>query len=371
MGVKVIVCAAVLAAFAALIGFACGSSGSQPGPASLPAAGTSGDDGEGLLARASAPTSSSLRLSSVGEPSRGTESATRSPRSGGDRDAGTQASDAGHGGTSYRNYKFNWAGLYLRRLRAARGRRHARDYRAMHLKAAGGIAGRVTWRRAPTAAVELRTRAAGCPTRVANDTLTRDARGNVSGAVVYLEGIGKGRHGLLHPSLGVLDVQLGGVLQQYQCRFIPHVQIVSPIGAMLTLVAGDAPVGQWTGMLERSVAFRARLSSGSVRRIALNRAGFIEVRDDQTSASAWIVVARHPYYTLTDDRGRFRLDDVPPGTYKLVVWHPPVARVSSPPARVFTPAAVRTRTVEVRRHKTATVTIRLPAMRSQTRQNAR
>jgi len=30
----------------------------------------------------------------------------------------------------------------------------------------------------------------------------------------------------------------------------------------------------------------------------------------------------NPYYALTDQSGQFTIPDVPPGTYKLVVWHP-------------------------------------------------
>jgi hypothetical protein len=33
------------------------------------------------------------------------------------------------------------------------------------------------------------------------------------------------------------------------------------------------------------------------------------------------VVPRHPYYAITDEDGKFRLDEVPPGRYRLVVWH--------------------------------------------------
>jgi hypothetical protein len=37
---------------------------------------------------------------------------------------------------------------------------------------------------------------------------------------------------------------------------------------------------------------------------------------------SWGVAVTNPYFAKTDEQGRFTLTDVPPGTYKLVVWHP-------------------------------------------------
>jgi hypothetical protein len=33
------------------------------------------------------------------------------------------------------------------------------------------------------------------------------------------------------------------------------------------------------------------------------------------------MVIDHPYYTVTDESGKFELTDVPPGHYQLVAWH--------------------------------------------------
>ena len=37
---------------------------------------------------------------------------------------------------------------------------------------------------------------------------------------------------------------------------------------------------------------------------------------------SWGVAVTNPYFAKTDEHGRFTMTDVPPGTYKLVVWHP-------------------------------------------------
>jgi hypothetical protein len=37
--------------------------------------------------------------------------------------------------------------------------------------------------------------------------------------------------------------------------------------------------------------------------------------------NAEILVVPHPYYTVTDESGKFELTDVPPGQYQIVAWH--------------------------------------------------
>lgn len=37
---------------------------------------------------------------------------------------------------------------------------------------------------------------------------------------------------------------------------------------------------------------------------------------------SWAMAVNNPYYALTDANGRFAIDNIPPGTYQLIVWHP-------------------------------------------------
>jgi protocatechuate 3,4-dioxygenase beta subunit len=43
--------------------------------------------------------------------------------------------------------------------------------------------------------------------------------------------------------------------------------------------------------------------------------------DIHSHMSAFILVFAHRYFAVTDDEGRYRLDNVPPGTYNAVVWN--------------------------------------------------
>jgi hypothetical protein len=37
---------------------------------------------------------------------------------------------------------------------------------------------------------------------------------------------------------------------------------------------------------------------------------------------SWALVADHPYFAITGQDGRFAIRDIPPGTYKVTIWHP-------------------------------------------------
>lgn len=56
------------------------------------------------------------------------------------------------------------------------------------------------------------------------------------------------------------------------------------------------------------------LSKG--RRVFVMQCGF------HAYMESWGVAVTNPYYAKTDEAGRFTITDVPPGTYKLIVWHP-------------------------------------------------
>jgi hypothetical protein len=46
--------------------------------------------------------------------------------------------------------------------------------------------------------------------------------------------------------------------------------------------------------------------------------------------NAFILVFSHPFFSLTDTDGRYRIDNVPPGTYSLIAWNEGVSSESKP-----------------------------------------
>lgn len=63
---------------------------------------------------------------------------------------------------------------------------------------------------------------------------------------------------------------------------------------------------------------------GQVRSRRLDVPGVVELTSGtgQFWMRAYLFVARHPYLAHPDRSGRFRLEQVPPGEYDLLAWHP-------------------------------------------------
>ena len=35
---------------------------------------------------------------------------------------------------------------------------------------------------------------------------------------------------------------------------------------------------------------------------------------------SWVLVQDHPYFAVTDDKGNFKINNIPPGTYEVIAW---------------------------------------------------
>jgi plastocyanin len=134
----------------------------------------------------------------------------------------------------------------------------------------------------------------------------------VRNTVVYLEGVERGKK----PAEFELD--------NAKCLFVPHVSAVMA-GARVRIKNTDPILHNTHGFHDRVTVFNVALpNKDQVVDITqrIKKLGVIEVQcDAHTHMRAWIVVRDSPYFAVTDDEGRFRIGEIPPGRYRVVAWH--------------------------------------------------
>ena len=65
-----------------------------------------------------------------------------------------------------------------------------------------------------------------------------------------------------------------------------------------------------------------RYAAGRSKSVRFDRPGIVRVFCDiHAHMSAFILVFSHRYFSVTDDEGRYRLPNVPPGIYNVVAWN--------------------------------------------------
>jgi plastocyanin len=148
---------------------------------------------------------------------------------------------------------------------------------------------------------------------VPNETLLVGPGQGVRYAVVTLEGIAKGK---------AVEKESVHELDNLGCRFVPHV-LASSVGQFVVFKNSD-PILHTAHALFASgqPQFNIGLYPGKTSRKPLVTPGAVKiVCEVHPWMSAYIVVSDHPYYAVTDVYGDYLINDIPPGSYRLKVWH--------------------------------------------------
>ena len=188
-------------------------------------------------------------------------------------------------------------------------------YEVIDVKDGGSLSGVVKFTGTPPklAPLPVNKNREVCGEEKPSEALVIGPEGGVRGSVVLVEGVTQGKK----PTGEV-------VLDNHRCLFVSHVTALAA-GDKARVKNSDAILHNTHGFMGKPTVFNLALPNKDqlvdiTRR--LTKAGVIRVVcDAHPHMFAWMVVHDSPYVTVTDERGAFKLDGIPPGTYKVTMWH--------------------------------------------------
>jgi hypothetical protein len=176
----------------------------------------------------------------------------------------------------------------------------------------------------------------------------------VKNTLLYLEQVARGKD--------FRSVQ--PLLDNAKCLMTPHV-IGMVKGTDLAIKNSDPLLHNMHAAADGATVFNLALPiQGQTikRRVRVRKPGVVRVTcDSHPHMGAYLLVLDHPYFAVTDENGAFAMADVPPGKYKLTIWHESWKVVGHDKDKrpMYGQPMVQTREVEVQAKGTARINLEL------------
>lgn len=149
-----------------------------------------------------------------------------------------------------------------------------------------------------------------------SEEIITGGEGTLKNVVVSLDGVPSGS------SAGSSDGLPPLVLDVVSCTFVPHVQ-AGRVGQGLRVQNSDPIPHEVVIRGEDGLPPQTLTGVGLGVSHRLERPGILEITEGSGRdwMKGYVVVFDHPYHAVTDRAGRFQLDGVPAGDYRLRAWH--------------------------------------------------
>jgi plastocyanin len=132
-------------------------------------------------------------------------------------------------------------------------------------------------------------------------------------SVVYLETAPRGAFETAESGHAVMD--------QHNETFVPHVLAIMT-GTSVDFPNSDKFYHNVFSLSKVAKFDLGRYAAGRSRTIRFDRPGIVRVFCDiHSHMNAFILVFSHPFFAMTEPDGRYRIEDIPPGTYNVIAWN--------------------------------------------------
>ena len=110
-------------------------------------------------------------------------------------------------------------------------------------------------------------------------------------------------------------------MDQRNETFVPHVLAVDT-GAIVDFPNNDTTYHNVFSLSKTKKFDLGRYARGKSKAVRFDQPGVVRIFCDiHSHMSAFVLVFNHPYYAKTEVDGRYRIDNIPPGTYSVSAWH--------------------------------------------------
>ena len=110
-------------------------------------------------------------------------------------------------------------------------------------------------------------------------------------------------------------------IDQNGCAFLPRVAIVRA-GGTVDFLNSDRLLHNIHSMPKLNAGFNRTQPKNRTVPVTFAKPEIVRIDCDLHSwMTAWVVVAAHPFYAVTNSDGQFSFDKLPAGSYRLQIWH--------------------------------------------------
>ena len=110
-------------------------------------------------------------------------------------------------------------------------------------------------------------------------------------------------------------------MDQRNETFLPHVLTIDA-GTVVDFPNNDKTYHNVFSLSKTRKFDLGRYAAGKSKSVPFERPGIVRIFCDiHSHMSAFIMVFSHRYYAKAEADGRYRIDNIPPGTYTVAAWH--------------------------------------------------